>query len=285
MGLETGTYVSDLNPAWPLGTDLESQGDDHIRLIKAVLKATFPGQNAPLTPSFVLPVGLGPLPFAGANAPPLWLMCFGQAISRTVYSALYAAIGTAYGAGDGSTTFNVPDLRGRVPFGVDSMGGTAAGRLTGSAAGGINANARGVSGGEQQHTVTWSEMPVHAHSMQGHQHQGPDHYHDLGGHTHNTPDHYHSAQKADTGQVGGSATRWISGGSGGMVMCSQATQGFGGSTSSPTGNTNTAWASSTMGTMWTGGPNIGSTDNQGSGWAHNTVPPGVATNYIIFAGV
>jgi len=40
-----------------------------------------------------------------------------------------------------------------------------------------------------------------------------------------------------------------------------------------------------MGTMWTGGPNIGSTDNQGSGWAHNTVPPGVATNYIIFAGV
>jgi microcystin-dependent protein len=282
MGLETGTYVSDLNPAWPLGTDLESQGDDHIRLIKAVLKATFPGQNAPLTPSFVLPVGLGPLPFAGVNAPPLWLMCFGQAISRAVYSALYAAIGTAYGAGDGSTTFNVPDMRGRVPFGVDSMGGTAAGRLTGSATGGINASARGAAGGEQQHQVTWGEMPVHNHGLGGHQHQAPDHYHDLGGHVHGV-DYNQSFGGTGTGQTGGSALRWVGAGPGGGAVCYPSQQGGGwGNSGGPSGS-NTSWASATMGTMWTGGPTTGS-DNAGSGNAHNTVPPGVATNYIIFAG-
>ena len=47
-----------------------------------------------------------------------WLLCDGAAVSRTTYSALYQAIGTAYGGGDGSTTFNLPDYRGRVPVGV-----------------------------------------------------------------------------------------------------------------------------------------------------------------------
>lgn len=56
--------------------------------------------------------------FAGATAPSGWLLCDGSAISRTVYSVLFSAISTAYGAGDGSTTFNLPDLRGRIPTGV-----------------------------------------------------------------------------------------------------------------------------------------------------------------------
>ena len=67
--------------------------------------------------------------YAGTTAPTGFLMCYGQAVSRTTYAALFAAIGTAYGAGDGSTTFNVPDCRGRVTAGGDAMGGTAAGRL------------------------------------------------------------------------------------------------------------------------------------------------------------
>ncbi|WP_420971518.1 tail fiber protein [Bradyrhizobium sp. B120] len=54
----------------------------------------------------------------------------GQAISRTTYAAFFAAAGTTYGTGDGTTTFNLPDLRGRVAAGVDNMGGVAAGRLT-----------------------------------------------------------------------------------------------------------------------------------------------------------
>ena len=57
-------------------------------------------------------------PFAGKTAPSGWLKCDGSAVSRTRYAALFAAIGTLYGAGDGSTTFNLPNLTGRVPFGM-----------------------------------------------------------------------------------------------------------------------------------------------------------------------
>jgi len=58
--------------------------------------------------------------FAGAVAPPKWLLCNGSAISRTTYSALFAVIGTTYGTGDGSTTFNVPNLQDRVPIGASA---------------------------------------------------------------------------------------------------------------------------------------------------------------------
>lgn len=51
MGLETGTYIDSLNTAWPLGTDAKSAGDDHIRLIKATIKATFPNLTGPVTPT------------------------------------------------------------------------------------------------------------------------------------------------------------------------------------------------------------------------------------------
>ena len=71
------------------------------------------------------------MPYAGATAPDGWLLCHGQAVSRTTYADLFGAIGTAYGPGDGSTTFNLPDLRGRVAAGRDDMGGTDAGRLAG----------------------------------------------------------------------------------------------------------------------------------------------------------
>ena len=70
-------------------------------------------------------------PFAGTSAPSGWFLCYGQAVSRTTYAALFTAIGTTYGTGDGTTTFNLPDLRGRTIAGVDDMGGSAASRLTG----------------------------------------------------------------------------------------------------------------------------------------------------------
>lgn len=110
------------------------------------------------------------MPFAGANAPTGWLVCAGQAVSRSLYADLFAAIGTAHGAGDGSTTFNLPDLRGRAVFGVDSMGGTAASRVT-TAVSGINGVALGASGGSEAmhahtHTATVTD-PGHSHVMQG----------------------------------------------------------------------------------------------------------------------
>jgi phage-related tail fiber protein len=66
--------------------------------------------------------------FAGATAPQGWLLCDGSAISRTEYAALFAAIGTAHGVGDGSTTFNLPDLRGEFRRGLDNMGTPAGAR-------------------------------------------------------------------------------------------------------------------------------------------------------------
>jgi microcystin-dependent protein len=107
------------------------------------------------------------LPFAGATAPTGWLLCHGQAVSRTQFPNLFAAIGTTYGAGDGSTTFGLPDLRGRVVAGKDDMGGTAAGRLTNTGTGnpGINGSAMGAAGGTDRHTLTLAQMPAHTHDV------------------------------------------------------------------------------------------------------------------------
>ena len=70
--------------------------------------------------------------FAGAAAPAGWMLCNGAAISRTVYARLFAAIGTSYGPGDGSTTFNLPDLRGEFIRGWDNGRGADPGRVFGS---------------------------------------------------------------------------------------------------------------------------------------------------------
>lgn len=103
------------------------------------------------------------VPFAAAVAPAGWLLCYGQTVSRTTYAALFAVIGTTYGAGDGSTTFAVPDLRGRVAAGKDNMGGTAANRLT---TGAFVSNNLGTTGGAETHTLAAGEIPNHTHQLQ-----------------------------------------------------------------------------------------------------------------------
>ncbi len=90
--------------------------------------------------------------FGGTAAPTGWLLCQGQEVNRTTYKALWEAIGEAYGKGNGSTTFNVPDLRGRTPVGVDG----AAGRLS-------EKDARGEAAGEEKHIITTGEMAAHTH--------------------------------------------------------------------------------------------------------------------------
>lgn len=89
------------------------------------------------------------VPYGAESAPTGWLLAYGQAVSRTTYADLFTAIGTAFGVGDGTTTFNLPDMRGRVPAGKDDMGGTAAGRLgvtlTGTRASTANGNITGLS--------------------------------------------------------------------------------------------------------------------------------------------
>ena len=88
--------------------------------------------------------------FAGSVAPNGWLLCNGQTVSRTTYISLFTAIGTIYGAGDGVTTFTLPDMRGRV-----SVAAGAGPGLTNRILGGTD--------GEEKHTLTINEMPSHTH--------------------------------------------------------------------------------------------------------------------------
>lgn len=105
-----------------------------------------------------LPPGLI-VPYSGVVVPAGWLLCDGSAVSRSTYAALWDAYrngGTTspYGNGNGTSTFNLPDLRGRVPVGVDGV----ANRLSAN-------DFLGASGGEEKHTLTVGEMPSHSHSL------------------------------------------------------------------------------------------------------------------------
>ena len=104
------------------------------------------------------------MPYAGSSAPSGWLLAYGQDVSRTTYSALFSAIGTTYGSGDGSTTFTLPDLRGRVVAGQDDMGSTSANRLT-NQTGGLDGDTLGATGGSETHTLTEAQLPAHSHSL------------------------------------------------------------------------------------------------------------------------
>lgn len=88
-------------------------------------------------------------PFAGSSTPEGWLLCDGSAVSRTSYPQLFAAIGTTYGPGNGSSTFNLPDARGRVLVGRDVAQ--------------TEFDTLGETGGAKTHTLTESQMPSHTH--------------------------------------------------------------------------------------------------------------------------
>jgi microcystin-dependent protein len=103
-------------------------------------------------------------PYAGTAAPSGWLLCYGQAVSRTTYAGLFATLSTTYGVGDGATTFNIPDLRGRVVAGQDDMGGSSANRLT-DQTGGLDGDTLGDTGGSETHTLTEAQLAAHNHEI------------------------------------------------------------------------------------------------------------------------
>lgn len=102
--------------------------------------------TAPVTPPGSV------IAYAGTDSPIGWLFCNGSAVSRTTYAALFAVLASTYGAGDGSTTFNLPDMRGRAPIGAG----------TGS---GLTARALAAQVGEEYHALSIAEMPSHLHTL------------------------------------------------------------------------------------------------------------------------
>lgn len=120
-----------------------------------------------------IPVG-STVQYAGSTPPSKWLLCYGQQISRSTYSDLFTMIGTAFGAGNGTTTFNLPDCRGRSIAGKDDMGGSNAARLSS-----ITATVLGAVGGEEDHTLTAAECPT----LTGTTSTDGAHTHTLGGAT------------------------------------------------------------------------------------------------------
>ena len=97
-----------------------------------------------------LPIGTI-MSYTSDTIPNGWLLCDGSAVSRATYSELFDLIGTTYGTGDGSTTFNLPNLKGKVAVGKDGND--------------TDFNALGKTGGEKEHTLTINEMPSHSHEV------------------------------------------------------------------------------------------------------------------------
>jgi len=132
---------------------------------------------------YAIPVG-GLLPYVGSSAPnSSFALPFGQAVSRTTYATLFSMLSglspsLPFGPGDGATTFNLPDLRGRAIFGLDNMGGSAASRIT-AAGGNFDGTSLGATGGAQNKTIaqnqlpnisptfTGNPLPPHSHTLPG----------------------------------------------------------------------------------------------------------------------
>jgi microcystin-dependent protein len=150
------------------------------------------------------------MPYGAPTAPAGWLPCDGRAVSRTTFATLFSIISTNWGAGDGSSTFNVPDFRGRVPLGV---GTGDSGTLY----------ALGAKGGEEKHQLLLAELALHAHaitdlphnhtqSAHNHLHSDPGHSHGLSdpGHLHAITDPGHShTDKSGVSNLGGGGTQAV----------------------------------------------------------------------------
>lgn len=203
-----------------------------------------------------IPTG-GVTMYGAGSAPSGWLLCDGTAVSRTTYAALFAVISTTYGVGNGTTTFNLPNLKGKVPVGLDSAD-TAF-------------DALGETGGAKTHTLTSSEMPSHTHTQDSH-------LHSAGAHTH-------------TGSTGpGSAVMYVRSAAG-LLYAGNRTTGYS-SGSSEQFVDGGAFSSNFPGAEHThqlttsaGTGDVGSTtatnQNTGGGGAHNNLQPYLVMNFII----
>jgi microcystin-dependent protein len=199
----------------------------------------------------IMPVG-SITQFAGASAPTGWLICEGQTVSRSVYSALFSVVGTTYGAGDGSTTFVLPNLKGRIPVGRDSAQ--------------TEFDVLGETGGAKTHTLTSAQIPNHNHT--GTVDPSGSHAHtalDAGAHSHSIV-----VKERESGTHGHGLVNNVSAGSPGTDYINSASIQSGGTHSH---------ATDTQGNH----QHTFTTSSVGGGQAHNNLQPYIVVNYIIKA--
>jgi len=175
MSLETFTgWIPALVQSNPTAVDPKSEGDDHLRGIKKTLSVSFSGfvdgESVEVTAKEInevcaggapnrMPVGMV-APFGMKIPPAGWLECDGRPVDRTLHADLFAAIGTTFGVGNGSTTFNLPDLRGEFVRGWShSRPGADDGRVFGTNQTGANA--------PHNHDATTGAGTPHAHTATG----------------------------------------------------------------------------------------------------------------------
>jgi microcystin-dependent protein len=235
-----------------------------------------------------VPLGAG-MPFFGPVAPnSSFAFPRGQPISRTTYSALFAVIGTTYGAGDGSTTFALPDLSGRLLACREGMDGAPApGRIT-TAGSGIDGTALGATGGVETVTLATSQLPSHTHantlSDPGHVHgvSDPTHAHGVSDptHAHGVSDPTHTHSSSSFGLAGGGLSGFASGGlaPGGVIINAAAT-----GISIQAAATGVSIQGAATGVSIQSGSTGASIVNaaQGGGLPHNNMPPTMMVNYIM----
>lgn len=205
----------------------------------------FPGGLPTVFPPPV-PVGSVQM-FAGTTVPSNWLLCDGSDISRTTYANLFSIIGTTYGAGDGATTFTLPDFQGRSPLGAGS--GT-----------GLTTRNEGDVGGAETHTLTEAELASHSHAgsaVSGSTDMAGDHSHETGGTNGQGPAGGLVAMRGNTSDDGTTPNN-----NGGPDQFTA----FNGS------HSHTFSGSVTIGTS-------------GSDQPHNNMHPFLGINFIIFAGL
>jgi microcystin-dependent protein len=198
--------------------------------------------------------------FAGATAPPGYLLCDGTAVSRTTYSSLFTTIGTAYGTGNGTTTFNLPNLQNRIPVGKGSD---------------AEFDTLGETGGAKSVTLTSSEIPAHSHPNQLSSNTVA-----AAGHTHShvSPFGLNSGSVIGLGPQNPAMNNMGLGSYqfGGSIQFSSPSINFGG------GNiAHEVWSVTSSGNSANTTVGISNANNTGGDGAHTNLQPYIVVNYII----